>query len=61
MRFEVLNALRGLDTRTPAYFLEELFSHGDLKLKLDALEALKDLDPEQGTSQEVRRMLSLVP
>lgn len=60
MKFEVLNALRRLDERTPAYFMAEMFAHGELKLKTAALEALKDLDPKQGTSAEVRRMLALI-
>jgi hypothetical protein len=60
MRFEVVNALRNLDERTPAFYMSELFSHGELKLKIVALEALKDLDPEDETSHQLRSMLDLI-
>lgn len=59
MRFEVQNALTGLDQKTPAYFLEEMFAHGSLQARQDALEILADLDPEQKTASSLREMLQL--
>ena len=55
MTFEVLNALRDLDRRTPAFFLEEIFHHGDQTMRERALEILKDLDPQQHRSSAVLR------
>lgn len=60
MRFEFENALRDLDRRTPTYFRGEIFHHGSLKLKAQAAEVLKDLDPKR-TAQKLRRMLQLTP
>ena len=61
MKFELLQALRDLDRRTPAFFLAEMFSHGEVKLKLAALDALQNLDPRDESSPELRRMLKLIP
>lgn len=61
MRFEVQNALRDLDQKTPAYFLEEIFSHGDLKVRTEAAQALADLDPERRTTRILLEMLRITP
>lgn len=60
MKFDVQNALRDLDQPTPAFFRQELFSHGDLKVRLAAVEVLTDLDPEERTSELLRTKLQLV-
>jgi hypothetical protein len=60
MRFEIQNALRDLDRRTPDYFLGEIFHHGSLKLKTLSVEALRDLGPNK-TSRKLRAMLTLTP
>ncbi|MBL4843944.1 MAG: hypothetical protein JKY65_00340 [Planctomycetes bacterium] len=59
MRFEVQNALSGLDQRTPEYYRTELFAHGSLEVRQDAIEALSSLDPEHKTTQALREMLKL--
>jgi hypothetical protein len=61
VNFEAHNALRGLDARTPGYFLEEIFSHGDLKVRIEAVKVLSDLDPKQRTNRVLREWLKLVP
>lgn len=60
MRFEVQNALNGLDQRTPEYLLQEIFAHGSLQARQDAIEILADLDPEQKTASSLRDMLQLI-
>lgn len=59
MNFEVLNALNELDQRTPAYFLAEIFAHGDAQVRLDAIEILADLDPEQKSVRVLRELIKL--
>ena len=59
MNFEVQNALRDLDRKTPSYYLDEIFSHGDLKVRTDALKVLSELEPRQKTSRKLREMLRL--
>lgn len=59
MEFEVTNALRDLDERTPAYLLEEIFHHGDLKVRINAGLVLKDLAPNQRTNRVLREWLKL--
>lgn len=59
MNFEVLNALNDLDQRTPDYFLTELFAHGDQKVRLDAVEALKELGPEKKSARVLRELIRL--
>jgi hypothetical protein len=61
VNFEAHNALRGLDVRTPGYFLEEIFHHGDLKVRVEAVKVLSDLDPKQRTNRVLREWLKLVP
>jgi len=61
MRFEFLQALRDLDERTPSFYLQEMFAHGSLELRTDALSELQDLDPERETAAELRDMLRLIP
>ncbi|MCA8921246.1 MAG: hypothetical protein KDD82_05520 [Planctomycetes bacterium] len=60
MKFDVQNALRNLDQRTPAFYRQELFSHGDLKVRAIAVEVLTDMDPEDRTSERLRTKLELV-
>jgi hypothetical protein len=61
MRFEVQNALRDLHEKTPTYFLEEIFHHGDLKVRTEALKVLGDLDPKRKSARLLREMLRLTP
>jgi hypothetical protein len=60
MRFEVQNALNGLDQRTPEYLLQEIFAHGSLQARQDSIEILADLDPEAKTASTLRDMLQLI-
>lgn len=59
-RFEVEHALRDLDRRTPAYFREEIFAHGDLKVRTEAVRVLRDLDPRRKSVAVLRETLKLV-
>ncbi|MCO5164886.1 MAG: hypothetical protein M9894_00765 [Planctomycetes bacterium] len=61
MRFEVQNALRGLDEKTPGYFLQEIFHHGDLKVRTEARKTLTDLDSRRKTARILREMLRITP
>jgi hypothetical protein len=61
MRFEVQNALRDLDEKTPGYFLEEIFHHGDLKVRLQALKVLGDIDPTRRSTRVLLEMLKIAP
>lgn len=61
MRFEVQNALRDLDEKTPAYLLEEIFHHGDLKVRTEAARALAELDPKRRTTRVLLEMLRITP
>lgn len=61
MRFEVQNALRDLDEKTPGYFLEEIFHHGDLKVREQALKVLGDIDPKRRTTRVLLEMLEIAP
>lgn len=61
MRFEVQNALRDLDEKTPGYFLEEIFHHGDLKVRGQALKVLGDIDPKRQTTRVLLEMLKIAP
>lgn len=59
MNFEVVNALRDLDVETSPYLLQEIFSHGDLKVRLESIQVLKDLDTARRTSLVLREMLRI--
>jgi hypothetical protein len=61
MQFEVTNALRDLEARTPSYFLEEIFHHGDLKVRTEAVKVLLDLDAKRKTNRVLREMIKLIP
>ena len=61
MRFEVKNALRDLDATTPSYMREEIFHHGDLKVRTEALKVLGDLDPKRKSTRLLKEMLRLTP
>jgi hypothetical protein len=61
MRFEVTNSLRDLEDRTPSYFLGEIFHHGSLKVRTEALKVLQDLDVKRRTNRVLREMLKLTP
>lgn len=60
MNFEVKNALTELDRKTPDYFLQEIFHHGDTKVRCHASDVLRDLEPEQHTARVLREMLRLI-
>jgi hypothetical protein len=60
MQFEVKNALTDLDQRTPAYFLQEIFHHGDLKVREDAKVALREMDPDRKSVRVLREVLRLI-
>lgn len=60
MKFDLQNALRDLDQRTPAFFRQELFAHGDVKVKTVAVEVLTELEPQDRTSELLRTKLQLV-
>ena len=57
--FEVLNALIDLDQRTPVFFQQEIFAHGDLKVRKLALEILRELEPTRKTSRVLHEILKL--
>jgi hypothetical protein len=61
MNFEVQNALRDLHERTPGYFLQEIFHHGDLKVRTEALKVLGDIDPKRRTTRLLLEMLRITP
>ncbi len=61
MSFELTNALRNLEDRTPSYFLEEIFHHGDLKVRVEAAKVLADCDPAKKTNRVLREMIKLIP
>ena len=60
MKFDLQNALRDLDQRTPAFFRQELFAHGDIKVRNNAVEVLTELEPRDRTSERLRTKLQLV-
>lgn len=59
MDFEVQNALRDLDQRTPEFFRREIFAHGDPKVRNDAVSELKELDPERKSVRLLGEILKL--
>jgi hypothetical protein len=59
MEFEVTNALRDLDVRTPSYLLEEIFHHGDLKVRVSSIKELKELDTGRRTCRVLKEMLKI--
>ena len=60
MQFEIKHALNDLDQRTPAYFLQEIFHHGRLKVRDDAIEALKTMETERKSVRVLREILRIV-
>jgi len=58
-RFEIENALRELSRKTPAYFRSEIFAHGDLKVRIEAVKVLKELEPERRSDRILKEMLKL--
>lgn len=58
MKFEVLNALRDLDERTPEYLQGEVFCHGSLKVRTDAIAVLASLNQFDGSTRTLREMIS---
>ena len=58
--FDTCHALRDLDRKTPAYFLQEIFHHGDQKVRMHAAEALADLEPERKSVRILREILRIV-
>ncbi len=63
MNFNLQNALRDLDRRTPAFLRQEIFSHGDLTVREAALGILSELspDPEFESVKILRDMLRTIP
>jgi hypothetical protein len=59
-RFEVEQALRELSRKTPEYFRAEIFAHGDVKVRTEALAILRDLDPKRRSTGILREMLHLI-
>jgi len=59
IRFEILNALRDLDRKTPPFFVSELFAHGDLATRLNAIKALTS--PQENSARFLREMLKITP
>jgi len=59
MRFEIKNALTDLEQRTPEYFLQEIFHHGSLQVRDEAIRALTEMDSQQRTVRVLREMLRL--
>jgi hypothetical protein len=59
MRFEVQHALRDLDERTPVYFLQEIFAHGDLKGKISAMKVLTEINTHRKSVRILREILKI--
>lgn len=60
--FETLQALQGLDSRTPEFFRQEVWAHGDLRLVHVARQILQSgLDPTDRTGYTLRSLLRLIP
>jgi hypothetical protein len=60
MQFEFKNALTDLDQKTPTYFRDEIFHHGDLTARREAIKALGDLDTRQHTVRVLREIIRIV-
>ena len=61
MSFEVEHALRDMDQKTTPYLLEEIFHHGDLKVRIDAARELAMLDPTRRTTRLLLQILQIIP
>lgn len=59
MEFETANALRDLDRRTPVYLRDEIFAHGDLTMRKNAIETFQTLDPDRKTCRVLIEMLKI--
>lgn len=59
MNFEALHALRDLDVGTAPFLLQEIFNHGDLKVRLESIKVLRDLDTKLRTNRVLREMLRI--
>ena len=59
VNFEVMNALRDLDQKTPSFFVAELFAHGDLTMRMNAIRALKR--PRDDSTRILIEMLRIMP
>jgi hypothetical protein len=59
---ELLLALHDLDRRTPAYFVQEIFSHGRLDVPRTARLVLSEgLEPRRHTARLLREVLTISP
>jgi hypothetical protein len=59
MSFEVKNALAGLDSRTPDFFIFEALYNANPKIQNTAKEILKTFEQEPTASAQLRQMLRL--
>ena len=57
MRFEFTYALLGLDKKTPKFFVNEIFAHGDLTSRKQALQILQNLGCKPKATQMLISML----
>ena len=60
MQFEIKNALTDLDQKTPQYFLQEIFAHGDLRVRELSKVALARMDAKRKSVRILREILKLV-
>ena len=60
MHFEFKNALTDLDQKTPSYLRQEIFAHGKLTMRREAIKALSDLDTSQLTVRVLREIIRIV-
>ena len=61
MNFELQYALYDLDEKTPFFFVQEIFAHGDLIVKIGAIAILNSLGSKPKASQVLVNMLSIEP
>ena len=60
MPFEVLKALRDLDQHTPAFFVGEIFAHGDLTVRQNAIDALRTLKPQRRSGRKLANLIGIL-
>jgi hypothetical protein len=59
--FELISALSGLDEKTPAYFRDEIFAHGDLTTRRLAIQILSNPDSGSSAARTLMNLLRVIP
>lgn len=59
--FQIKQALENLDSKTPDFFVEEIWCHGQTDTRKEAIRILTEMYPQKKSCRVLKCMIEMIP